>query len=106
MQVLGQTRRADAIAAERADVGALFLGGWEQYDRSVDGTQVPFSSTEWQTLTQADIAKASRRSTPTPHVALVLDHRHDAKDMGLPVQAQYQADVIRPWSTTQPGSPR
>lgn len=93
----GQTRRADAIAAERADVGALFLGGWEQYDRSVDGTQVPFSSTEWQTLTQADIAKALKEiHASTPHVALVLDHCHDAKDMGLPVQAQYQAGRYPP----------
>lgn len=93
----GQTRRADAIAAEKANVGALFLGGWEQYDRSVDGTQVAYNSPEWQALTQADITKALEEiHASTPHVALVLDHCHDAKDMGLPAQAQYQAGRYPP----------
>ena len=93
----GQSRRAEAIFAEHADVGALFLGGWEQYDRSVDGTRVAFDSPEWQTLTQADISKAlTEIHTSTPQVALVLDHCHAAKDMGLPAQAQYQAGRYPP----------
>ena len=89
--------RAREIAAQPADLGVLFLGPWELYDRWVDDQAVPVDSDRWLALS----ADAYRRvlGEMTPHVgriAVVKNFCHGAPDEGLPVESMYRAGRYAP----------
>lgn len=89
--------RAREIAAQSADVGILYLGPWEQYDRWIDGRAAPAGSPAWVEAT----TDAYRRvlEEMIPHVSslvVVLNHCHGAPDTGLPVETMYRAGRYAP----------
>jgi peptidoglycan/LPS O-acetylase OafA/YrhL len=83
--------RETEIAAAQADVGVLFAGTWEEYDRSDAGVRLAYSSAQWQRETTAAyrtvLAEMSRH---VRHLAIVLDHCHRAPTSDLPVATLYQ----------------
>ncbi|MGH3331014.1 MAG: SGNH hydrolase domain-containing protein, partial [Nocardioidaceae bacterium] len=79
------------IAAAEADMGVLFAGGWEQYDRHVAGRAVSFRDPEWLRLTtRAYRTVLAEMSRQVDHLAVALDHCHDAPEYQLPVTTLYQ----------------
>lgn len=84
-------RRASEIAAAGADVGVLFAGDWEQYDRYLGGRAVSFRDPQWLRLTaRAYRGVLAEMHRHVRHLAVVLDHCHRAPPVALPVQTLYQ----------------
>ena len=89
--------RRREIEAQPADTALLFVGGWEQYDRWVAGSPVPFSSERWLRLTARDYARVLREMRRSAgDVGIVLNGCHLVPETGLPVETMYQAGRYAP----------
>lgn len=89
--------RSGEIAAQPADLGILYLGPWEQYDRWVDGEVVSAGSPEWLEETAGEYRRVLEEMEPhVKRLAVVLNHCHGAPDTGLPVEAMYRAGRYAP----------
>ncbi len=87
-----EEQRASRIAASGANLGVLFAGPWEQYDRWIDGRAVPFTDPKWKEETVNAYARVIAEMTPvTERQAVVLNTCHGAPDIDLPDAALYQA---------------
>lgn len=83
--------RGSEIANAAGDLGVLFAGSWEQYDRWVDGRAVPYTDPEWMTLTVADYRTVLAEILHSmPHAAVVLDHCHDVPNVDIPASTLFQ----------------
>jgi hypothetical protein len=83
--------RESEIAVAQADVGVLFAGTWEEYDRSENGRAVAFTSPQWRNRTTAAYrAVLGEMSRHVRHLAVVLDGCHGAPKLDLPVATLYQ----------------
>ena len=84
-------RHAQLLAAQ-ADIGVLFAGSWEQYDRWIDDGPVPYTDPRWRTATTEAYAELLRELHGlSSHVALVLDSCHQVPEMDLPVEVLFEA---------------
>ena len=84
-------RRAQLVAAQ-ADIGVLFAGSWEQYDRWTDDGPVGFTDPRWHTATTQAYADLLRELHGlSGHVALVLDSCHQVPELDLPVEVLFEA---------------
>jgi peptidoglycan/LPS O-acetylase OafA/YrhL len=80
------------IAAAQADIGVLFAGSWEQYDRWLDGGPVAYTDPRWRAATTAAYAELLRElHGMVDHVALVLDSCHQVPELDLPVEVLFEA---------------
>ena len=83
--------REQEIATAQADLGVLFAGAWEQYDRYVGGRAVSFRDAEWTRLTTRDYRTVlEEMSRHVDHLAVALNHCHDAPAVQAPVTTLYQ----------------
>lgn len=90
-------QREGEIASAHADLGVLFAGTWEQYDRYVDGKVVGYKTAEWRKLTaEAYRTVLDEMSRHVTHLAIALDHCHKAPDLDLPVETLYQVGRYPP----------
>ncbi|MGH3330445.1 MAG: acyltransferase family protein [Nocardioidaceae bacterium] len=79
------------IASASADLGVLFAGGWEQYERYVAGRAVSFRDPEWLRLTTRGYRTVlEEMSRHVDHLAVALNHCHDAPEIQLPVTTLYR----------------
>ncbi|MEZ5157374.1 MAG: acyltransferase family protein [Candidatus Nanopelagicales bacterium] len=84
--------RAGRISASGANLGVMFVGPWEQYDRWIGGERVPYTDPRWHEATVADYEKVlGELAAATPRQALVLDTCHGAPDLDLPDAVLFQA---------------
>lgn len=83
--------RAARIAGSGANLGVLFAGPWEQYDRWIDGP-VPYTDPRWRAETVNAYARVLAEITAaTPEQAVVLSSCHGAPELDLPDAALFQA---------------
>ena len=83
--------RESEIAAAQADVGVLFGGTWEEYDRFDAGRAMPYTSAAWLAQTTAAYRTVlTEMSRHVRHLAVVLDHCHGAPAVDQPVSTLYQ----------------
>jgi peptidoglycan/LPS O-acetylase OafA/YrhL len=76
-------RRAAELTSAKPDLGVLFAGSWEQYDRVVDGTVLVAGTPEFETDLASRFAGELRTLAATSrHVAIVTDHCHRTPDLG------------------------
>mgnify|MGYP000853860266 FL=1 len=86
-----EQQRAQRIAASGANLGVLFAGPWEQYDRWIDGP-VPYTDPRWKAETVDAYARVLAEVTAaTPRQAVVLSSCHGAPELDLPDAALFQA---------------
>ena len=84
--------RDKQLAAADAEVGILFAGSWEQYDRWVDGATLPYTDPRWAQLTKDDYtALLKQLKQHTSKVVLVLDGCHGVPDLDLPADVLFKA---------------
>ncbi|MDQ1307052.1 MAG: hypothetical protein QG671_2884 [Actinomycetota bacterium] len=84
-------RHAQLVAAQ-ADVGVLFAGSWEQYDRWIDDGPVAYTDPRWRTATTDAYAALLRELHGlSSHVALVLDSCHQVPELDLPMEVLFEA---------------
>lgn len=84
--------RADQIAASGANLGVLFAGPWELYDRWIDGRTVPYTDPAWKEATVRDYLRVLEEiADATTRQALVLSSCHGAPEVDLPAVTLYQA---------------
>lgn len=89
-----QEQRADRIANTGANLGVLFAGPWEQYDRWIDGP-VPYTDPKWREATVAGyVTVLNELAENTDHQAVVLNTCHGAPDLDLPDAVLYQAGRV------------
>ena len=87
-----EEQRAGRIAASGANLGVMFPGPWEQYDRWMDGEQVPFTDPRWKQATVADYERVlDEIAAVTPQIAVVLNTCRGAPDLDLPDAVLFQA---------------
>ena len=87
-----RTNRLAQIRASSANLGVLFAGSWEQYDRQISGEQVSIDDPRWQQQTTAayrELIELLHREIGS--VAVVLNVCNGAKDQDLPIAAQYES---------------
>lgn len=86
-----EQQRAQRIASSGANLGVMFAGPWEQYDRWIDGESVPFTDPRWRDATVNAYARVIAELTQLPAQAVVLNSCHGAPELDLPEAAQVQA---------------
>lgn len=85
-------QRAERIATSGANLGVMFPGPWEQYDRWIDGEQVAYTDPRWTQATVRDYKRVLEElAAVTPQVAVVLNTCHGAPDLDLPDAVLFQA---------------
>jgi hypothetical protein len=85
-----RTREAE-IASAQADIGVLFAGTWEEYDRFDGSRTLSYSSAAWRSQTTAAYRTVlGEMSRHVRHLAVDLDHCHGAPAVDLPVATLYQ----------------
>ena len=90
--VTWEAQRRQRIAESGANLGVMFPGPWEQYDRWIDGDQVSYTDPRWKAATVADYQRVLEElSAVTPNVAVVLNTCHGAPDLDLPDAVLFQA---------------
>ncbi|MCU0278556.1 MAG: hypothetical protein MUE31_06655, partial [Candidatus Nanopelagicales bacterium] len=94
-----ETQRAGRIAESGANLGVVFAGPWEQYDRWLGDEAVPFTDARWREATIRDYERVlAEVGVVSDSVALVLNACHGAPDLDLPdaalVQAGRYPDVV------------
>ena len=76
-------RRNTEVTAVHPDLGVLFAGSWEQYDRQVNGRILVAGTPEFEADLAARLAAELRALAATStHVAIVTDHCHRTPDLG------------------------
>lgn len=84
--------RAQRLASAGANLGVLFAGPWEQYDRWISGEAVPYTDPRWKAETVNAYSRVLAELTAaTPQQAVVLSSCHGAPALDLPDAALYQA---------------
>ncbi len=87
-----ERERADRIALSGANLGVLFAGPWDQYDRWIDGEPVAFTDPVWEQATVNAYARVlAELTSTTPAQAVVLSSCHGAPDLDLPDAVMFQA---------------
>jgi hypothetical protein len=89
--------RVREIAAQPADLGVLFLGPWELYDRWVDGDTVGVESEQWLRLSAESYQRVLGEMVPhVDSIAVIPNFCRGAPDVGLPVEAMYRSGRYAP----------
>ena len=87
-----EDQREQRIATSGANLGVMFPGPWEQYDRWIDGRQVEYTDPRWKQATVADYERVlAELAAVTPRIAVVLNTCHGAPDLDLPDAVLFQA---------------
>jgi peptidoglycan/LPS O-acetylase OafA/YrhL len=87
-----EEQRAAGIAASGATLGVMFAGPWEQYDRWIDGAEVPFTDPRWKAETTNAYSRViAEMAAATPRQAVVLSTCHGAPELDLPDAVLFQA---------------
>ena len=68
------TKWAARIASQHPDIVLVIIGGWDEFDDTVNGTTLTFASTAWDTYYNSRLATAvsQLRTTGVPHIELAL----------------------------------
>jgi hypothetical protein len=83
--------RRSEVRAQPAEIGLLFVGGWEQYDRWRAGSTLPFTSKRWLRATAKDYAQVlSEMRDSVDRVGIVLNGCHQVPETELPVEVMFQ----------------
>ena len=86
-----EQQRAQRIASAGANLGVMFVGPWEQYDRWIDGEAVPYTDRRWQEATVNAYSRVIAELAQLPAQAVVLGTCHGAPALDLPDAVLYQA---------------
>jgi peptidoglycan/LPS O-acetylase OafA/YrhL len=86
-----EQQRAQRIASSGANLGVMFAGPWEQYDRWIEGEAVPFTDPRWQEATVNDYGRVLAELSQLPAQAVVLDTCHGVPELDLPDAVLFQA---------------
>ncbi|MGB5016598.1 MAG: acyltransferase family protein [Candidatus Nanopelagicales bacterium] len=92
-----RSNRNKQIRAANANLGVLFAGSWEQYDRWIDGAAVSFTDERWQTATQRayeEIIALLHKKVGS--VAVVLSGCNNVSDSDLPTATAFEAGHYPP----------
>ncbi len=85
-------QRGSRIASSGADFAAVFAGPWEQYDRWINGEQVPYTDPRWREATVRDYRRVFDEVAKVgPRAALVLNTCHGTPELDLPDAVLFQA---------------
>ncbi len=86
-----EQQRAQRIASSGANLGVMFAGPWEQYDRWIDDEPVPFTDPRWTEATTNDYSRVLAELAQLPRQAVVLNSCHGAPELDLPDAVLFQA---------------
>ena len=83
--------RRSEVRGQPAEMGLLFVGGWEQYDRWRGGSALRFTSKRWLRATAKDYAQVlSEMRDSVDRVGIVLNGCHQVPETDLPVDVMFQ----------------
>jgi peptidoglycan/LPS O-acetylase OafA/YrhL len=92
-----EANRVNEIAAQPADVGVLYLGPWEQYDRWVEDSEARVGTDAWTRATVDDYRRVINELRPhVKRIAVVLNHCRGAPETDLPVEMMYRSGRFAP----------
>ncbi|MGV1035392.1 MAG: acyltransferase family protein [Candidatus Nanopelagicales bacterium] len=92
-----RSNRNKQIKAANANLGVLFAGSWEQYDRWIDNDAVSFTDERWQTATQRSYEEIiALLHKKVGSVAVVLSGCNNVSDSDLPTATAFEAGRYPP----------